>query len=248
MNEILLFTVIACVGILVQSFAGFAGSLTAVPLFALFLSPKEAIPTYNLVMLLIDLWLVFEARWYIQWGRVGRLMVGGAIGVPFGAYGLKYLPSHVLGLIISIVTLVFAILFLLKIRIQLKENVGTQMCVGLMSGFLGGSISESGPPVVVYGLARGWDKNAFRTTLLTYFTCLCILALLSYWRLGLLSGKSLYTFSTAIVPCFVAAAFGVLFKNRVGEATFRKAVLAVIILVSLIGLGRSILHLSIFPR
>ena len=83
--------------------------------------------------------------------------------------------------------------------------------------------------MVIYGLARDWDKDAFRTTLLTYFTCLCVLAILSYWQLGLLSAKSLSTFSVAIVPCFLAAIFGVVFKNRVGEAAFRKAILAVII-------------------
>jgi uncharacterized membrane protein YfcA len=240
MNEVLLFTAIACLGILVQSFAGFAGSLTAIPLFALFLSPKEAIPTFNLVMLLIDAWLVFEARQHIQWARVGRLMAGGAIGIPIGAFGLKYLPVHVLAMVISVVTLVFAILFLLKIRINLKENMGTQMCVGLLSGFLGGSISESGPPVVIYGLTRDWDKNAFRTTLLTYFMCLCVLAILSYWRLGLLSGKNVSTFTAAIGPCFVAAVCGVVFKNRVGEAAFRRAILVVVIMVSLIGLIRSL--------
>jgi uncharacterized protein len=246
MSEPLLFTLIACVGILVQSFAGFAGSLTAIPLFALAFANrdalKEAVPAYNLVMLLIDGWLVFEARRYIQWGRVGRLMVGGAIATPIGAYCLKYLPGHLLGLIISLVTLGFAVLFLLKIKIQLKENRGTQLCIGLMSGFLGGSISESGPPVVIYGLAREWDKNTFRTTLLTYFMFVCAIAISSYWWLGLLSRKSWSTFSVAVVPCLVAAGVGVLFKNRVGEASFRRAVLAVIIAVSLIGLSRSVIH------
>lgn len=243
MNDVVLFTVIACIGILVQSFAGFAGSLTAVPLFALFLAPKEAIPTFGLVMLLIDAFLVFEGRRHIQWGIVGRFLLGGAIGIPIGAFALKYLPTHVLGLIISIATLVFAILFLLKIRVDFKETIRTQMSIGLLSGFLGGSISESGPPVVIYGLARNWDKNAFRTTLLTYFMCLCILALLSYWRLGLLSNRNISTFSAAILPCFVAAVLGVVFKNRVGEMTFRRAVLAVIVMVSLIGLSRSIIHI-----
>lgn len=242
MNEVLLFTAIACVGILVQSFAGFAGSLTAIPLFALVLSPQEAIPTFNLVMLLVDAWLVFEARRYVQWVQVGKLMLGGAVGVPIGAYGLKYLSPDVLRSGIAMVTLAFAVLFLLKIRINLKESTGTQVGVGLLSGFLGGSISESGPPVVVYGLARGWDKDSFRTTLLTYFMCLCVLAIISYWKLGLFSGRSLATFAAAIVPCFLAAVMGVVFKNRVGEVAFRKAVLLVVILVSLIGLSKSFLH------
>ncbi len=244
MNHIIIFTAIACLGLLVQSFAGFAGSLTAVPLFALaFNDVREAVPAYTLVMLVIDGWLVFEARRHIEWHRVGSLMLGGAIATPAGALCLKYMPSHILGLLISIVTLVFAVLFLMKVKIQLNETRRTKLGIGLMSGFLGGSIAESGPPVVIYGLAREWDKNTFRTTLLTYFMCLCVIAIPSYWKLGMLSGGNWSTFAVAIVPCILAANLGVVFKNRVSEATFRKAVLAVIIMVSMIGIGRSALHM-----
>ena len=49
MDQALLFAVVACLGMLVQSFVGFAGSLVAVPLFSLFMSPRDAVPAYNLV-------------------------------------------------------------------------------------------------------------------------------------------------------------------------------------------------------
>ncbi|MBN1491396.1 MAG: sulfite exporter TauE/SafE family protein [Phycisphaerae bacterium] len=240
MQEIALFTAVACLGILVQSFVGFGGALTAVPLFALFLSPKEAIPTYNLVMILIDLWLVFEARRHIQWGRVGRLLLGGFIGVPIGACGLKYLSTDILNLAIGIMTSVFAVFFLLKIKIRMNDTTGTQVGVGLLSGFLGGSIAQAGPPVVIYGLARNWDKNAFRATLLAHFACLRLLAIATYGGLGLFTVKSLTTFAVAIVPAFLASMCGVRFKDRASETFFRQVILVVVVAVGAVNIARSL--------
>jgi uncharacterized membrane protein YfcA len=236
MSPALPFTVIACASMFVQSFTGFAGSLVAVPLFTLFLAPRESLPAYQLLMLLANAWLVIEARQHVDWRRVGMLLIGGAIGTPIGAYALKQLPTHTLSIIISVLTLAAALLFVLKIKIALRENARTQVGIGLLSGALGGAISQSGPPVVIYGLARGWDKNAFRTTLLTYFLCLCIMTSLSYWYLGLITRNSLFMCSVATGPTFVAIAGGVLLKNRVSELLFRQAVLGVIMAVSLIGL------------
>lgn len=242
MSESLLFTAIACLGMLVQSFAGFAGSLVAIPLFALILSPKESIPAYNLVMMLIDAWLVFEARRYIQWNKVTKLLLGGVIGTPAGAYVLWYLSPDALNLVISIITLAFALLFVLKVSLPIKDGPGTQLSVGLLSGVLNGSISASGPPVVLYGLARAWDKDVFRTTLLTYFLCLSIIAVPFHYQLGLLSRRSLGSMAIAVIPCWLAAFFGVIFKNRIGEASFRRAVLIVVIGVSVAGIGRWVMH------
>ncbi|OGV65482.1 MAG: hypothetical protein A3K19_10360 [Lentisphaerae bacterium RIFOXYB12_FULL_65_16] len=238
MTELVLFCLICSLGMCVQSFVGFAGSLVAVPLFSLFISPKVAVPTYNLVMLVVNLVLVLETRQHVDWRRVGRLLIGGLVGIPIGAYGLKHLPVHVIGLIISVVTLTFAILFMFKVKVRLHENRPTELGIGLLSGWLGGAISESGPPVVVYGLARGWDKNTFRSTLITYFFFLCIMANVSFLYLGLLSWQSARYASAAVLPTLAAAIIGIWLKNRVNETFFRQAVLTVIVIVALLGLLR----------
>jgi len=241
MNEILVFTVITCLAVLIQSFVGFAGGLTAIPLFALLLAPKQAIPTYNMVLLLINLALVLESRQHVQWGLVGKLLVGGLAGIPIGAYALKYLPVRLIIVTISVTTCTFAILLLLQIRIALKENTVTQICVGLASGVLGGSVSQSGPPVIAYGVARGWDKNTFRTTLLTYFTFLCAWAVFSYWRIGLISRGNVVTFLFAIIPALAVATLGILLKNKASERSFRRAILITVIVVSVLSVSRAVL-------
>jgi hypothetical protein len=51
MRVLLAFALIASLGMLVQSVVGFAGSLLAVPLFALLMSPRDALPGYALLLL-----------------------------------------------------------------------------------------------------------------------------------------------------------------------------------------------------
>lgn len=240
MNDTLTFMLITCLGVAVQSFAGFAGALTAVPLFALFLSPKDAIPAYNLVLLVIDIFLLFEARAHVQWSRVKVLLAGGAVGIPFGALGLKHLPLDAIGVVISVVTGTCALLLLANVRIRLKDGLGTQLGVGLLSGLLSGCVAQPGPPVIVYSLARGWEKDIFRATLLTYFTCLCGLAVFTYWQIGLVTRGSVLAAGVTIPPAVLIARGGMVLKNRASEASFRRAILITVMLVSLVNAAKYI--------
>ncbi|MEP0841517.1 MAG: sulfite exporter TauE/SafE family protein [Phycisphaerae bacterium] len=238
MGETLLFVVITCLGVLVQSFAGFAGALCVVPLFAILLPLKEAIPAYSLVVLVINLWLVFETRRHLEPDKLGKLLLGGVLGIPVGALSLKHLPVEVLSLAVSLVTCAFAVLFLLNVRFRLADKPRTQIGVGLASGFLGGCIAQAGPPVVFYGLARNWEKDTFRTTLLAYFTCLCAELILIYAWLGMYATRNLRAAATAAVPAFVTACCGVALKNRVSETLFRQMTLVVVLAVGVVSLSR----------
>lgn len=235
---LVLFTLVLCAALLVQSFAGFAGGLIAIPLLSLFLSPSDAVPAYNMVTLVVNLLLVYECRKSIQWHRMRGVLVGGLIGVPIGAYCLKHLPLQWIGVAICTVTMVFAVTIMLNVKVALNGRRHTQLGVGLLSGVLGGSISESGPPVVMYALSQGWNKDAFRSTLLGYFTCLGLMANACYWMYGMVSNQSLLCLAMAVVPAIAVALFGVRLKNFVSEEVFRRAVLCIVVCVSLIGLVR----------
>ena len=69
MTELVAFAVIASLGMLVQSVVGFAGSLLAVPLFALLMSPRDAVPGYAFQLLAVNGFLVCEGRQHIEWSR-----------------------------------------------------------------------------------------------------------------------------------------------------------------------------------
>lgn len=236
MTEIVAFALIASLGMLVQSVVGFAGSLLAVPLFALLMSPRDAVPAYAFLLLVVNGFLVCEGRRHIEWRAVRGLLLGGLPGVPLGALVLKHLPTGVIGAAISAVTLLFGLLFLARVRIRFPVHPATEPLLGLVSGMLGGSISESGPPVVVYGLSREWAKDVFRSSLLAYFLCLAVAATLSYVALGMVTGQMLLLAAAALLPALAAARLGVLVKQRIPERAFRLIVLATIIVVSISGL------------
>lgn len=241
MTDLIAFALISSLGMLVQSTVGFAGSLLAVPLFALMMSPREAVPAYAMVLLSVNSFLVWEGRRHIDSRPVCRLLLGGLPGVPIGALALKYLPTAWIGVAISVVTLLFGLLFLARVRIRFPDHPATEPLIGLLSGILGGGISESGPPVVVYGLARGWAKDVFRSTLLAYFLCLSALGTLCYVAYGMMTVPMLLLALAALVPAFVASRVGVWLKERINERTFRLTVLLTILVVSTCGLVRHIL-------
>jgi uncharacterized protein len=236
MTEILAFALIASLGMLVQSVVGFAGSLLAVPLFAILMSPRDVVPGYAFLMLAVNAFLVCEGRRHVKWRSVRGLLLGGLPGVPIGALALKHLPTGVIGAVISGVTLLFGLLFLARVRIRFPRHPATEPLIGLLSGMLGGSISESGPPVVVYGLSREWAKDVFRSSLLTYFLCLSATATLSYVALGMVTGHMLLLAASALLPALAAARLGLLVKQRIDERIFRLTVLSTILVVSISGL------------
>jgi len=236
MTEFAAFAAIASLGMLVQSTVGFAGSLVAIPLFALFLSPREAVPAYCFTMLAVNLFLVCEGRRHVAWRSVRGLLIGGLPGVPIGALALKHLPVHVIGAAISLITLVFGLLFLSRVRVRFPAHPLTEPSLGLLSGMLGGSISESGPPVVVYALSREWPKDTFRSSLLAYFLCLAATAAVSYLSLGMVNRRLLTLSGCGLLPALAAGHLGVWLKERINERTFRLAVLATVIAVGVTGL------------
>lgn len=234
--ELVLFVIVCCLGTLVQSVVGFGGAMFSVPLFVLFLDPRQAVPTYNLTLLPVELLLLVETWKHVAWRRVGKLLGGAAVGVPVGAWVLATLPSDLLRLIVSLLTLLFVVLYLLNVRLAVRENTATQLAVGCSSGLLGGAISISGPPLVIFGLARNWPKDAFRSTLVAYFFFLTLIALAWFGGFGLLNTQSLTMAGSALVPVLLVSHLGIRLKRRASEALYRKFVMGVILLVSLLGL------------
>ena len=106
----IMFTGIACLGVLVVSFAGFGFALVMVPLLSLFFAPKEFLPSYHILAIVCQVVLALESHKHIQWKLLVKLLGMSIIGVPLGTIALKYLPAEIISLAIAVLTLVFAII------------------------------------------------------------------------------------------------------------------------------------------
>lgn len=120
-EDMVLFTIIACVGVLIVSFSGFGFALIMVPLLSLFFPPKEFLPSYHILAMVCMIVLALESRKHIEWRLLGRLLAMAVIAVPPGAATLNYLPTELISLAIAVLTMIFAILLLLSREFRIKK-------------------------------------------------------------------------------------------------------------------------------
>lgn len=146
---------------LVYSTFGFGFAMISIPLLSLVLAPKTAIPLSLLMGLGIGFYLVSTSCKDIKPKQISHLLIGSAIGVPFGVFILKIISSEILEIAINAVIITSAIILFLK---QSKKIISVNrklitILIGFLSGFLGASTGISGPPVILYGLNQKWKKN-----------------------------------------------------------------------------------------
>ena len=96
----------------IQGLVGFGSGLVMVPVLVLFIEPKVLIPAVLIHGLVMNGALAFEARRNIQRMRIAPILLGGLIGLPFGAYLLVFLSADILKILIGSVIIIFGILLL----------------------------------------------------------------------------------------------------------------------------------------
>ena len=97
------------------------------------------------------------------------LMVASLAGIPLGLMLLTGSSEGLAKIILGLILIGFGLYNLMGIKIPVLKNQALAIPVGFFAGILGGALIANGPPIVVYGLMRGWKKEEFRATLQGYF-------------------------------------------------------------------------------
>lgn len=234
--DYLLFSLATSLGVLVATVMGFAGALIAVPIISLFLLPQVGVPAYTLLATISNLVVIIEGWRHIRWTGITWLTIGGIAGTLAGTWSLAHFPARQIQIGVGVMTLLFGLAFLRGVVFRLREGRDVEIGIGALSGWLGGCISQGGPPMVFFALARGWAKDAFRCNLMAFFTLLHVVALGSYWHLGMMTKQSVSLALVAVIPGILASFAGLWLKNRVDETRFRTAVLVTILVVGTVAL------------
>jgi hypothetical protein len=230
MLEIFIGILIIFVASFIQGLTAFGFSLLAVPMLVVFLSPKVVVPVMIIYSLLLNIYLFIEARKDVMLKRIIPLIICGIAGIPFGAWLLKALEPQVLKIIIGVAITFFAVLLILGFRREVKNEKRAFLPIGFISGILNGSISMSGPPVIIFFTNQGMSKNVFRANLIAYFLTLNIFSIPVFFLNGLMTGEVL-THSLYYLPGLLAGAVaGNAMTHKVPEDRFRKIALVVILL------------------
>lgn len=143
----------------IQGLSGFGSGLLALPFLILFLGVKMAIPLVALYGVALTLLLIVQLRQFWDWKKIYPLCAGSVPGVPVGVWLLNVLDAQIIQWIVGLVLILYALYSLLKRPAVMELSNGWAYLSGFLAGCLGGSISASGPPVIVYTSFQPWSTS-----------------------------------------------------------------------------------------
>ena len=200
---------------LMRGFSGFGAALTIAPVLALAVGPRTAIPAILIVMLVTSIQLVPRAWNSADWKTVIPLSVGGAIGIPVGAWLLVVVDQELIRRSISATVTFFAILMLIGWRYRGSVKPVFSAIAGGLGGFISGAAAAGGPAVIMFLLAGPESAARNRAAIILYFLFAQGVALVVYWFGGLMTAKTLWV-ALPMLPTLILGTW-------VGEKCFGKA-------------------------
>lgn len=209
-----------------QSFTGFGAVLLSLSLLALFMDIKIVIPLCGIIGLLVTVFVFWQMRASLRWQEVWPLVLAALPGILVGGFLAKYLDQGILAWLLGACLISFALFRLCFFRTDLFLRAPLwPYAFGLLAGFLGGSISASGPPVIVYTSLKEWSKDRMKATLQGFFLIANAGIVAIHASLGLTTGRVLL-FTGAALPSMAAGVWlGSFFYGRMAEKYYRVAIL-----------------------
>lgn len=206
----------AVAGGVVSGIAGFGGGPVILAVWLLVLPPQMAAPLLTIAFLWVMVINIHMVRRAVSWPRLWPFLLGGLIGVPFGAALLQVVSPVTFRRIVGGFLVVYAVMRLsvlrdlrLHVRGWLPDTVAASGA-GLIAGLAG----TPGPPISLWCGLRGWGKDEQRAVVAP-FNFLCTLATVAaYAQAGL--------FTAPIGWLALWAVPGVVLGNQLGMPIYKR--------------------------
>jgi hypothetical protein len=155
------------------------------------------------------------------------------IGTPFGAKILLVVDEFHLKIAVGILIIFAAIIMKLGLKFPVKNEKLGFIPVGFASGLLNGSVSLSGPPIILFLTNQGAKKNVFRANLTTFFLILNIFTIPIFFYNSIIT-MEVIKLSGVLLPSLILGVFtGIKLGNTIDNHVFENLTLT---LVSLMGI------------
>ena len=225
---------------LVRGFSGFGFSASSVSLLSFILPPKEIVPIILLLEIIASFFMIPSIWKKINWKFVIYLLLGVALGTPFGVYLLSKLEQNITHFIISFTVLVFAGLLLSGYKnTKLNLNI-SKFFVGSVAGIVNGFGTLAGLPIALYFLIIAAEPAVIRASLAALFFFTDFYALILAYFNNILKYEVLYRTLALIFIVPIGVSIGTKFFKESSKESYKKYVLYFLIIISIFGLIRSL--------
>ena len=212
---------IVFVSALIRSALGFGDAVVAMPLLAMTVGLKTASPLVAFMGPTISL-MILAGNWRrIELRSAWRLIVASLLGIPVGIYGLARVPEGPLKVLLGLLILLYGIAGLARPKARIRsEKPWLPWSVGWIAGVLGGAYNTNGPPVVVYGMLKGWPPEDFRATLSGYFLPTGLMVLAGHGLAGMWTAEVISSYLWSLPAIVLGVILGGLLNKRIPHTLF----------------------------
>lgn len=215
----LILSVIFC-AVIVRAAFGFGDVLVSVPVLTLFVSPRLVVPLMGLVGATNALLLLLSERQSVQWRPVRFLLLASVVGVPIGVWLLSWLAEDTINLGLGVILIGFCAWSLAGRRAVRLKASGWALPFGFCAGVMGGAVTATGPPIVIYSTTQDWAPSERRATMQGFFLPNSVFILVSHGLAGLWVPEVLRVYLLAIPVCLVALPVGGWISGRLSQPRF----------------------------
>jgi hypothetical protein len=230
---LILILLIIFISTLLRSAFGFGNALIAMPLLVLLLDLKTATPLVALVGIVTALVMLLREWRQLEIREVLSLLLASLAGIPVGLYLLVSLPENIIKGILGLVLILFGVFNLTGFTLPKRKGKWLALPFGFFSGILGGAYNANGPPIVIYGLLKGWNKEKFRATLQGYFFVTGLVVAAGHGFSSLWSRQVLIYFLASLPVVILGVLAGERLADRFTEEQFNRALNLILITLGL---------------
>jgi hypothetical protein len=234
LTEYILPAVLFFTGGVVQGAMGFGLAMVVVPPLLFFMPAAMVVPTICLSNIPNNTIAAWSLREKIQSRIVGLLGAGSATGLIGGVYLLKSLDGPPFKAFVGVLMVGIAGVLMSGWRKPLRNPNAALYPVGVLSGFLSGTIAISGPPVVLFLTNLDVDRDVFRANLFAYFGLTGSMTLIGFFVAGLLTWDIAVLALTLLPVAFIGTRIGLHLATRLHQAVFQRITLSAVATMGLI--------------
>jgi len=237
----LAFSIVAVlVGAFIKGYTGFGASMVWVTSLSLVLPPLQVVPMVLMFEVATSVGLLRHVWREVEWRSLWLLLAGTCAATPVGIYALASLPADALRIALALVVLVAAILIWRGFALKEAPGRTATVGVGLLAGFLNGSMAIVGPPVILFYFATPLGVAVGRASMVTYLLGTDSIATGMFALQGLVGTEILWRTVCFLPVLLLGVAAG--HRQFIGTSpdTFRKLALLLLMGLSIALLVRSL--------
>ncbi|MDR0513083.1 MAG: sulfite exporter TauE/SafE family protein [Treponema sp.] len=227
--EIIYGMVIVAVSGFVQGVTGFGLSIAAIPFLILLFPLREIVPSIAVLAIITNCLVLIPARREVKFKKFRIMVLMSVLFTPLGILSLQHFNQYYLKLIFGVLITFFSLMLIFKKTFSMKNEKAGYTITGIISGVLNGSLSISGPPVVLLLSNQGIEKETFRANISLYFFILNVITIAIFLINGMLNMVIFERLIFFMPALFVGALLGIKISKKVKNETFGKLVLVLLI-------------------